>query len=269
MTVVASGGDDAQVFGISTVTGVEYPASDPSVTGAGGTTLNFNSAGTAVSEAAFDYSGPYSSVVNVAGASSLFAIPSWQASAIAAAAAGNPPQTFGDGLHRIVPDVAAFAIGVQGGSSYTYALDYDSNLAVNRFDAVYGTSVSAPIWAGVAALINQERARPGKPARRGPQSATLPVARPRQLQSAAPLSDARAGRWLRLLLSGGHRPGQPGRERTRPLPGRRILRIRDAVVGPDRAGRNRRVERPGFLGRGRFPMAGRLGIGLDQPVGRP
>jgi sugar lactone lactonase YvrE len=163
VTVVASGGDDAQVFGISTVTGVEYPASDPSVTGAGGTTLNFNSAGTAVSEAAFDYSGPYSSVVNVAGASSLFAIPSWQASAIAAAAAGNPPQTFGDGLHRIVPDVAAFAIGVQGGSTYTYALDYDSNLAVNRFDAVYGTSVSAPIWAGVAALINQERARLGKP----------------------------------------------------------------------------------------------------------
>jgi sugar lactone lactonase YvrE len=146
--------------------GVDYPASDPNVTGVGGTNLGFNTlTGLEVQESGFDYTGflangSYGIVENQPGASSIFSIPSWQASTIAIYNADNPGRILGDGQHRVVPDVSAFALGTAGVSaSYIYALDYDNNAAVGYYDGVFGTSVSAPIWAAVCALINQERAR--------------------------------------------------------------------------------------------------------------
>jgi sugar lactone lactonase YvrE len=160
VSVVASAGDYQP--GVD-APGVEYPASDPNVTGVGGTSLEFNSSGAVLGEWGFQYSGILSTgslgtIENQPGASSVFPIPTWQASTIGTYNADNPSSPLGDGLHRVVPDVSAFAIG---DGEATYALDYDDNEAVFSYDGVYGTSLSAPIWAGTVALINQERAQLG------------------------------------------------------------------------------------------------------------
>ena len=112
---------------------VESPANDPSVTAVGGTSLTLNSNGTVSSETVwFDGSG--------GGQSTVFSRPAWQ-----------PGSGTISGNGRLVPDVA---------------LDADPNtgvfLILNGSAGQWGgTSLSAPVWAGLCARINQIRAGHG------------------------------------------------------------------------------------------------------------
>ncbi len=113
---------------------VEFPASDPNVTSVGGTSLNLNPDGTVISEIAWYLSG--------GGVSQFWPRPTWQ-NAPGAPAVAN----------RMVPDVA---------------LDADTSTGVNavfegEFTIYGGTSVGAPVWAGISALINQSRISLGLP----------------------------------------------------------------------------------------------------------
>jgi kumamolisin len=111
---------------------VEAPANDPSVTAVGGTTMTLNrSTGQVSTENAWSGGG--------GGQSTFFSRPFWQIST------GVP------GSGRLVPDVA---------------LDADPNtgvyLVVNGSAGQWGgTSLSAPVWAGFCARMNQFRAGNG------------------------------------------------------------------------------------------------------------
>lgn len=112
----------------------EYAASDPCVIAVGGTTLNLKPNGTVDNETGWPGSG--------GGASIYFPRPAWQSGP------GVPT-----GRNRVVPDVAA------AGDPETGAfLIFDGNV-----QQIGGTSWSAPVWAGLCALINQARMKTGKP----------------------------------------------------------------------------------------------------------
>lgn len=131
VTVFASTGDNGNdPFGVST----ENPASDPYVTGVGGTSLTLTSGSAINTESAWAGSG--------GGTSIYFSRPSWQTGS------GVPA-----GTTRCVPDVAAPADPNQG--AY-YILNGASGV-------VGGTSWSSPTWAGFCALINQARANANLP----------------------------------------------------------------------------------------------------------
>jgi kumamolisin len=125
-----SGSDDAGNGGKS----VDYPASDPYVTGVGGTTLTVSSSNAWSKETAWSGGG--------GGASTTFAIPSWQSSV--AKSQGNG--------ERQVPDVSALANPSPGVSIYSQG----------SWGQVGGTSAAAPEWAAFAALYNQQAAAAGK-----------------------------------------------------------------------------------------------------------
>lgn len=123
-----AGADDCRNGG--TTPEVDFPASSPYITGVGGTNLTtpFDSTGTATgygSETAWSGSG--------GGQSLLFSKPAYQAGT-------TPP----DGV-RDVPDVSLEA-GPSPGNLLVL------NGALYR---AYGTSVAAPQWAGLLAIINQ------------------------------------------------------------------------------------------------------------------
>ncbi len=137
---------------------VSYPASDPNVTGIGGIRTWFSPAG--LDEGDNVFTGDINiNAVEMSGPSSIFPVPSWQSAALASSA--TYPGTSGihtaDITGRWVPDVAAFANGEtdQGFNTFAYVVD------TYGVDALEGTEVSTAIWAGVAALMNQERARIG------------------------------------------------------------------------------------------------------------
>jgi kumamolisin len=136
VTVFASSGDGASTPGngptnpdTSGPLQVESPASDPNVTGVGGTSLTLNSNGNESTETAWSDSG--------GGLSIYFSRPSWQTGT------GVP-----SGTMRAVPDVACPADPNTGA-----VLLYNGAQTV-----VGGTSWSSPTWAGYCALINQARA---------------------------------------------------------------------------------------------------------------
>jgi kumamolisin len=114
---------------------VDWPANDLSVTAVGGTSLDLNSNGTVSSETVwFDGSG--------GGQSTFFSRPAWQP---------GPGTISGNG--RLVPDVS---------------LDADPNTGVflvlnGQTWQFGGTSLSAPVWAGFCARLNQVRAIHGSP----------------------------------------------------------------------------------------------------------
>jgi hypothetical protein len=131
----------------------DYPASDPFVTGVGGTSVGY------VADVGGGFSYPsteggwtlpdppvstapgeppnYGYQASGGGLSLVFARPGWQTGPSLPA-----------GSARCVPDVSAIAnslpqpFGVYGGQVYTFG----------------GTSMASPVWAGLCALINQARA---------------------------------------------------------------------------------------------------------------
>jgi len=110
----------------------QMPASDPFVTSVGGTTLSLDASGATSTETAWSGSG--------GGISKFYSRPAWQAGA------GVP-----GGDKRLVPDVAAIGDITRGGYLIFGGVRYVAG----------GTSLSAPIWAGFCALINQARADAG------------------------------------------------------------------------------------------------------------
>jgi subtilase family serine protease len=108
--------------------GAQYPAASPFVTSVGGTTLTIKSNGTYVSESAWSGSG--------GGTSSIESRPTYQ-------------NGFNGSKQRGIPDVAMVA------DPNTGVLVYDKQ--VGGFIIVGGTSVAAPLWAGVLALANSGR----------------------------------------------------------------------------------------------------------------
>ncbi|MGA3171626.1 MAG: immunoglobulin domain-containing protein [Chthoniobacteraceae bacterium] len=126
---VASGDDGAYMGGVLQPS---YYASDPNVTGVGGTSLTLESSGTVEAETAWDDSG--------GGVSSYFSRPAWQTGQ------GVPA-----GTTRCVPDVASVANPNTG--AYIYFEGSEEQIG--------GTSWGAPTWAGLCALINEARIQNG------------------------------------------------------------------------------------------------------------
>ena len=113
--------------------GLDAVASMPEMTSVGGTTLSTDAAGEWLAEQAwFD---PPLSQGSAGGVSALFDRPGWQSSV-------NLDQ--GDG-RRLTPDIAAVADPFTG-----MKIVFDQQVIVGG-----GTSLSAPIWAGTAAVMNQ------------------------------------------------------------------------------------------------------------------
>lgn len=139
VTLFASSGDGGNSPGNASAgdkTGpvqVETPASDPYVTGVGGTTLILNSNNSIANETVWNNS----SGATGGGTSAHFLRPSWQTGT------GVPA-----GNMREVPDVAAAADPNYGAIIYE-----DGNESI-----IGGTSWSSPTWAGLCALLNQARA---------------------------------------------------------------------------------------------------------------
>jgi kumamolisin len=144
--------------------GVSYPASDPSVTGVGGTTVNYTGSWSYTGEIVWNEINSSAPSASGGGVSSFFAKPSWQTGGPVLAA-----QTM-----RCVPDVAAISdadlSNVNLGSQFqpytgsdVGVLIYDSAVGSgdNGNTAASGTSLSCPVWAAFAALINEARADNG------------------------------------------------------------------------------------------------------------
>jgi subtilase family serine protease len=137
VTVVASSGDYGAVSShpAGPPVQVSVPASDPLVLGVGGTSLDATPGGTYLGEMAWNADTEASG----GGYSSIFPRPAYQDGL------GRP------GATRGVPDVAANA-----DSSTAMALEYGDG----QFRPAPGTSASAPLWAGVVALADQQAGHP-------------------------------------------------------------------------------------------------------------
>src|SRR6266568_3427430 len=114
---------------------VEYEASDPCVVAVGGTSLRLAAGGQVGAERAWSGSG--------GGKSIFFARPSWQKG-------GGVPH----GTKRLVPDVSITADPEFGAFVWLQG----------KRQTIGGTSWSAPVWAGISALLNEARQKAKKPA---------------------------------------------------------------------------------------------------------
>jgi len=151
VTFVAASGDDG------TLLGANYPAASPNVVSVGGTTLKVNAHGTILSETAWNWSG--------GGNSSFEPEPSYQASV----------QHSG---YRSTPDVSMEANPYPGVS----VVVINPKKGTKRWEILGGTSLSAQLFGGLIAIVNQGRALAGSKSLDGP-SQTLPA-----LYSAPPSS---------------------------------------------------------------------------------
>jgi hypothetical protein len=139
-TIYAASGDSGALDDGKALS-VDDPASQPYVTGTGGTTLSLGAGGGRASEAAWSDSG--------GGASAFWPIPYWQLPVVATDKGSNASFTM-----RNVPDVSLDANPNTGYAIY-----------LNGDWTVYGgTSCAAPLWAAFTALVNQERAANNEPA---------------------------------------------------------------------------------------------------------
>ena len=140
----ASADSGAFTIGANSVNGVDNslqpnsPSSSPYITQVGGTVLTTTGPGGAwQSETAWHGSS--------GGISSYYSIPSWQAGVSMVANLGSTTK-------RNIPDVALTADNI---------FYYSDNGASG---SVAGTSCSAPLWAGLTALANEQAVATGKPA---------------------------------------------------------------------------------------------------------
>jgi kumamolisin len=141
-TIYASSGDtggaDCEQFGADTLSsaqGVQLPAAAPDITGVGGTSLSVDTSGNYLGETTWSW--PMMSQGSSGGVSTFAARPSWQ----------TGPGVGGQGVPdmREVPDVAADADPITG----------TAFVSDGSVEAGNGTSLAAPIWAGLTALMDQ------------------------------------------------------------------------------------------------------------------
>ncbi len=144
----ASGDNDAFTLPAFSSNGVDNPnvhnapSSSPYTTQVGGTALHTSGNGVWTAESVWSWHD--GTTGSAGGVSTYYPIPSWQASTSMAKNQGSSTQ-------RNIPDVAMVADNI-----YFYS---DNGHA----GSVAGTSCSSPLWAGFAALMNQEAALLGKP----------------------------------------------------------------------------------------------------------
>jgi len=115
----------------------QYPASDPWVLSVGGTTVG-NVQGSSFDEYVWNDVSIYGSFATGGGISDFFNLPAYQNSA------GVPQSVNGSRVGRGVPDVAANASPNSGYPMSAGSLNF----------AASGTSASAPLYAGLIALLN-------------------------------------------------------------------------------------------------------------------
>jgi kumamolisin len=140
VSVFAASGDNLSTDGVDDGRAhVDFPASSPWIIGCGGTSIAVN--GDTISSETVWNDG---SSGGGGGISDLFPVPSFQQQA-------NLPPSVTDGQKRRgVPDVAGDAAPATG-----------YRVVVNgQTEVVGGTSAVAPLWAGLAALINEDAAKP-------------------------------------------------------------------------------------------------------------
>jgi subtilase family serine protease len=146
----AAGDSGAYDCGDGTL-GVDSPASDPYITGVGGTNLQLN-AGAYGSESVWSNPNDTQRSPNGAGGgggvSNTFAKPSWQT--------GSGVQNG----NREVPDVSADADPATGYATYCTVIN--AGCPSTGWITVGGTSAAAPLWAGSMALIDQYLQSQGK-----------------------------------------------------------------------------------------------------------
>ena len=144
VSLFAASGDDGSNADEDRVVQVLYPASDPLVTGVGGTSLYVDPiTGAVTGETAWSTSGPHRGGFggddgsSGGGISSYFSRPSWQVGSSVPA-----------GTKRLVPDVS-------------FAADPDTGCYLvldGEVEQYGGTSWGSPSWAGLSALFNEARA---------------------------------------------------------------------------------------------------------------
>ncbi len=137
VTVLAASGDDGatsptyNMRSLYTTRAVSWPASDPLVTAVGGTQLNLSASGSILSDVAWRGSG--------GGMSILFRRPSYQY---------GVRNVTGD--HRGVPDISMDASCASAVAIYTSFGDSGAS-----WNAICGTSLATPLFAGIVALADQ------------------------------------------------------------------------------------------------------------------
>jgi len=136
ITITVASGDNGSSDGVSG-NNVDFPASSPHVLGCGGTELT---AANGVIRKEVVWNDQPQGRASGGGVSSVFALPPWQMNA-------NVPAAPTSGGGRGVPDVAGDAAPDTG-----YNVLFDGQSGV-----VGGTSAVAPLWAGLIALLNQQR----------------------------------------------------------------------------------------------------------------
>ena len=148
VTFVASTGDFGAYGNGGTIKAIQYPAASPTVLAVGGTSLFTNPDGTYSSETAWGF-GVQSGLFGGGGGgiSRFEPQPSFQKGVV------TQSQT-----HRTTPDVSFLADPATGVSIYD---SYDSPAA--PWFTVGGTSLAAPMWAGLMAIVNQGRTLAGRP----------------------------------------------------------------------------------------------------------
>jgi subtilase family serine protease len=148
ITFFSAAGDSGAYDCNDTNLAVDSPASDPYVTGVGGTNLQTNN-GTYGSESV--WSSPTDTQRSPEGSgggggiSSYFSIPSWQT--------GPGVQNQYSNGHREVPDISADADPQTGYAIYCTVVA--AGCPATGDIVVGGTSAAAPLWAGSMALMNE------------------------------------------------------------------------------------------------------------------
>jgi kumamolisin len=134
--------------------GVAFPGDLPQVTSVGGTTLGLTTAGRYLGETT--WTEPLLSLGSTGGQSALFTQPSWQqAPGVVSSYSDGAICGHSAGYCREVPDVSADAASATGA-----AVRVNGQWATNG-----GTSLAAPVWAAMTALIDQYlRSRGARPA---------------------------------------------------------------------------------------------------------
>jgi kumamolisin len=140
ISVFVASGDNLATDGVSDgAAHVDFPASSPWAIGCGGTSIEV--AGDAISRESVWNNG---NAGTGGGVSAVYPVPDFQAAA-------KLPLAFGTGaVGRGVPDVAGDA---DPNTGYIVVVNGQSQV-------VGGTSAVAPLWAGLAALINEKAAAP-------------------------------------------------------------------------------------------------------------